>query len=109
VHEPNDQQQDHRPDGGVDDRRHKTGAEMDAELRQQPAADKCADNSNDEIADNTKPGALHDLPGQPPSNQAYQQYDQKTFGRDVIVSLFRVSSVSPASVRSLGKRGYCAA
>ena len=38
---------------------------MDAELWKQPAADERADNSNDEIADDSKPGALNDLTGQP--------------------------------------------
>jgi len=80
VRQPDDQQQDQCPDGGIDDRRHQTGAEMDAELRQQPAADECTDNSNNEIAGDTEPGALHDLPSQPPGNEAHQQYNQKTFG-----------------------------
>jgi hypothetical protein len=39
-------------------------------LRQEPAADEGAHNSNDEIADDPKPGALHDLTGQPSSNEA---------------------------------------
>jgi hypothetical protein len=34
---------------------------MDAELRQQPTTNEGAYNSNDEIADDPKPGALHDL------------------------------------------------
>src|SRR6476660_851529 len=57
ARQPDDQQQDQCPDGGIDDRRHQTGAEMDAELRQQPAADECTDNSNNEIAGDTEPGA----------------------------------------------------
>ena len=37
---------------------------MDAELRKQPATDERANDSNDEIADDPKSGALHDLAGQ---------------------------------------------
>jgi hypothetical protein len=50
---------------------------VNAELRKQPAADEGADNSNDEIADDPKSGALHEL--QPPGNEANHQYDQETF------------------------------
>ena len=38
---------------------------MDAELREQPTPDEGAYDSNEKIADNPKPGALHDLAGQP--------------------------------------------
>jgi hypothetical protein len=43
---------------------------MDAELRKQPTTDERANNSNDEIADDPKSGALHDLAGQPSGNEA---------------------------------------
>jgi len=43
---------------------------MDAELRKQPTTDERANDSNDEIADDPKSGALHDLAGQPSSNEA---------------------------------------
>ena len=46
---------------------------MDAELRKQPATDERANNSNDEIADDPKSGALHDLAGQPSGNEAEPQ------------------------------------
>jgi hypothetical protein len=74
---PDDQQEYQRPDCGVDDRRNHPHAEVNTELRKQPAADEGADNSNDEIADDPKSGALHEL--QPPGNEANHQYDQETF------------------------------
>jgi hypothetical protein len=52
---------------------------VDIKLRKQPAADEGAGNSNDEIADEPKPGASRDLTGQPPGNEADRQYDQKAF------------------------------
>jgi hypothetical protein len=79
ANESDDQQQDQRADGGVDDRRNDARAKMDAELRKQPTADEGAYDSNDDIADDPEPGTLHDLTGQPPGNEADQQYDQETF------------------------------
>ena len=58
-------------------------AEMDAELRQQPAPDEGADDSDDEIADDPEPGALHDLTRKPSGNQADKQDDEKAFARHV--------------------------
>src|ERR1700730_3306954 len=70
TNEPDDQQQYKRADGGVDDRRNNARAKMDAELRKQPTTDERANNSNDEIADDPKSGALHNLAGQPSCNEA---------------------------------------
>jgi hypothetical protein len=52
---------------------------METELRQEPTADESADDSNEEVADDPEPGALHDLAGQPSGNETNQQYDQETF------------------------------
>ena len=52
---------------------------MDAELREQPTPDEGAYDSNENIADNPKPGALHDLAGQPSGDEADHQYNQETF------------------------------
>jgi hypothetical protein len=52
---------------------------MDAKSREHPATDEGADDPDDEIADQSKPRALHDLAGQPPSDNSDQQYDQQTF------------------------------
>lgn len=38
---------------------------MDAKFGQQPTADEGSQDSNDKIADDSEPGASHDLTGQP--------------------------------------------
>ena len=48
---------------------------MDSQSGKQPAPDECADDSNDEIANDPKSGAFDDLAGQPSSNEADHQYD----------------------------------
>ena len=52
---------------------------MGAELRQQPTTNEGAYDSNDEIADDPKSGALHYLAGQPSGGEADTYYDQETF------------------------------
>jgi len=48
---------------------------MDADLRQQPVANECADNTYYEIADESESGPPYDFAGQPPGNKSNQQYD----------------------------------
>ena len=43
---------------------------MDAKLRKQPSTDEGAYDSNKDIADDPKPGASHDLTGQPSGDEA---------------------------------------
>ena len=57
--------------------------EMDADSRQQPVANECADNTYKEIADDSETGPAHDFAGQPAGNKTDHQYDQKTFIRHV--------------------------
>jgi hypothetical protein len=89
MQEPDDQQQYQAADGGVDDRLNNAQAEMDADQRQQPTADKGADDSNEEIAEDAEPGAAHDLAGQPSGNEADHQYDQETLTRHVHARVLR--------------------
>ena len=42
---------------------------MDADLRQQPVANECADNAYYEIADESESGTPYDLSGQPAGNK----------------------------------------
>jgi hypothetical protein len=79
ANKADDQQEYQRADGGIDDRRNKAHAKVDIELGKQPAADEGTGNSNDEIADDPKPGASRDLTGQPSGNEADRQYDQEAF------------------------------
>lgn len=54
---------------------------MHVELRQQPRADEGADHADDEVADKSEAGALHDLPCEPAGNDADHHYKEKTFAR----------------------------
>src|SRR5205807_6875592 len=100
TNEPDNQQQYQRTNGGVDDRRNNAGSEMDAELRKQPAPDEGAYDSNDEIADDPKPGALHDLAAQPSRNEADHQYDQETFTRYVHLRILQRHQITgPITIR----------
>ena len=74
---------------------------MDAELREQPTPDEGAYDSNEKIADNPKPGALHDLAGQPSGDEADHQYNQETFTRHIHL---RILSDSWTNFHSLRKR-----
>jgi len=70
TNEPDDQQQDQRTNGGVDDCRNNSQAKMDAELRKQPTADEGAYDSNEEIANDPKADALQDLASHPSGGEA---------------------------------------
>jgi hypothetical protein len=48
---------------------------MDTDLRQQPIADECADNSYYEIANKSETGPPYDLAGQPAGNKTNHQYN----------------------------------
>jgi hypothetical protein len=86
ANEPDYQQQDDRPNGGIDNRHDNARAEADPELRKQPTPDQGANNSDQEITDNSEPGALHDLASKPTRDDSDEQYHQKTFARQVHVS-----------------------
>ena len=70
TNEPDDQQQDQRTNGGVDDGRNNSQAKMDAELRKQPTTDEGAYDSNEDIANDPKADALQDLAGHPSGGEA---------------------------------------
>src|ERR1700724_568954 len=72
AHEPDDQQEQHRADRGIDDRPAEAEADVDAELGQQPRADERSEDADEKISDDPEPGAAHDLPGQPSRDEADQ-------------------------------------
>jgi hypothetical protein len=76
---PNHKQKQDRANGSVDDRGDNAGTEMDADLRQQPVANKRADNAYYQIADESESGPPDDLSSQPAGNKTDEQYDQQTF------------------------------
>jgi hypothetical protein len=63
---------------------------MDAELGHQPIADERSYDSDDEITDDSKPGASYDLARQPPCNEADNQYDEQTLARHVLLPALQV-------------------
>ena len=81
TNESDDEEEQHCPDSGVYDRCDKAQAEVNAELWQQPSADERSNDSDDEIADESKSGALHEMTCQPSGNEADQKYDEETFTR----------------------------
>jgi hypothetical protein len=54
---------------------------VDAESRQQPPANEGSYDPDNEVTDEPKPGALHDLAGEPSCNESDHQYDKETFTR----------------------------
>src|SRR6267378_5297941 len=78
AEQPHDEQQHHGSDRCIDDRSDDTGAEMDAEARQQPIADERADDADQEIADEAKAGPLDDLTRQPAGDETDEQDDEQT-------------------------------
>jgi hypothetical protein len=73
-------------------------------LRKEPIANEGTDNSYDEVADDSEPGALHDLPGQPSGNETDQQYDQETFARHVHLSILQCHQTAIGAIA----RGFLA-
>jgi hypothetical protein len=52
---------------------------MNAKLRHQPIANESADNADDHVTNEPKPGPIHEVAGQPSGHNANQQYDKETF------------------------------
>jgi hypothetical protein len=77
--QPDDEKQQYRTDGRIDDRTDQAGTEMDPELRQQPATDEGAQDTDDQIANDPKAGATNDLAGQPACHETYKQNHQQTY------------------------------
>jgi hypothetical protein len=61
-----------------------------SELWKEPTANEGTDNSYEQVADDSEPSTLHDLPGQPSGNETDQQYDQETFTRHIHLRILKV-------------------
>jgi hypothetical protein len=72
---------------------------MDTELRKHPTADERADDPYNQIANQSKSRALHDLASQPSGDQPDQQYDQQAFTRHVHLRVL--------SLRARSADGHC--
>jgi hypothetical protein len=101
ANEFDNQEEYQRADRGVDDRRDNTHAKVDAESGQQPPANEGSYDSDDEVTDDPKPGALHDLARQPSCNEADHQYDKKTFTRHDTLSQISNEFGNAGRLRSL--------
>ena len=65
-------------------------AEVQAELREKPAANEGTCDSDEEVADDPEAGPLHDLARQPSGNEADHQYDQETFTRHMHLCILQI-------------------
>jgi hypothetical protein len=74
-------QQDNGPNKGVDDRSNNATADCYANPRQQPASDECADNPNDDVADQPETTAFNHHAGKPTGDGTY---DQPVIGRSYL-------------------------
>lgn len=72
-----DQEQQYRTKGRVDDRTDHSGAQMNAEPRQKPIADKGAHDPDKKVANNPKASPTNDLADQPSRDDANQNDDQQ--------------------------------
>src|SRR5262249_39919943 len=71
--QPDDEQENHRADYGVDDCRNDAADEDKPDQRQQPARNDCADNADNDIADKAEAVALDDQTPEPTSNRSDDQ------------------------------------
>jgi hypothetical protein len=72
---------------------------MEAELGQEPTANEGAHDSDEEVADKSEPRALHDLTGEPASNEADRQHDQQIFTRHVHLYILRIHQTARRTFR----------
>jgi hypothetical protein len=78
-----DEEQQYRTDGSVHDCADHSRTEMDTQLRQQPASDKGAQNPDNEVTNDPKSGASHNLTCQPARDETDKQYHQQAFTRHI--------------------------
>src|SRR5437868_13641724 len=77
------QEQQDRAQSCVDDGADHSRTQMETELRQDPVANECTDNPDEQIADDSEPGPSDDFASQPAGNDADEQYDQQALVRHV--------------------------
>src|SRR5665213_530263 len=81
--EPQDEDQQHRADGGGDDRGDQAAADADVQNAGQPAADEGADHADDDVADQAKAATLDQQSGKPTGDDADDQPGDDTVSHDV--------------------------
>src|SRR5215472_8337864 len=78
ANQPKQQKKNHRAYQGIKNQGDNPGAKMNADPWQQPIADKGADQANNQVTDQPKAAAFHQPAGEPPRDNADDQYDEKT-------------------------------
>jgi hypothetical protein len=79
ANKADDEQQYQRANCGVDDCRNETGAKMNSKSGKQRTPDESACYSDDEIADDPEPGALHNLACKPAREEPDKQDHKEAF------------------------------
>src|SRR5262245_37318443 len=72
IDQPENDKEDNGADRGRDDRRSDAGTEVDSQLRQQPASDEGADDTDADVGDDAVAGAANNFSGKPAGDQADQ-------------------------------------
>jgi len=76
-----DKKQQDRTESCINDCADHPGAQMDANFRQRPVADKGTHYPDKDVANDPEAGSSHDLAGQPARDEPDEQYDQQAFVR----------------------------
>ena len=79
LHQPDDDQEDHRTDGRVHDGCEDAAAEREPHGRQYQTGNESADDADDDVAQKTKAVPLHDEPGEPAGDGADDEKDEQAF------------------------------
>jgi hypothetical protein len=82
LEEPDDDQQDHRADHGVDDRGEHAADQHKSDHRQQPAGNDGADNADHDVADQPEAVTLDDQAGEPARDRTDDKPDDERFDHD---------------------------
>jgi len=104
LDEADDEQQHNRPDCGNNDAADEAATERNAKGTEQEAAEECANDTNDEIAKETKPSALDENSSQPTGHKTDNEEPEKVhFTSPVTVKRDHWAKSVPAA-RGTGKR-----
>jgi len=79
LHQPDQHQQDHRTQGGMNDRRKQTTARAEADAGQDQAGDEGPDDPHDDVAEGPEAVAFDDPSGKPSGDGADDQHDKQAF------------------------------
>jgi hypothetical protein len=78
ANQPEQQQKDNGPDEGVYDQSNNPDSEVNTKPRQEPIANKGADQTDYQITDQSKTATLHHPACQPSGNNSDNNYNKKT-------------------------------